>query len=117
MPYSVYELRPLVVLVQAWNEKGDYIHVVANLNNKDQVQNELSNLLGKTVRLVHLRVDASILAHKLPGIHRMVTCPVTKKQKNLFSTIIDLNDTHNWSREKIADWIETLDDAPKFEVS
>jgi hypothetical protein len=57
---------------------------------------------------------------KLPGIKEIVKHPVYKTTKKevghgitgywrLESTIIDLNDQHNWTREQIADWLDSLD--------
>jgi hypothetical protein len=70
---------------------------------------EHSNSLGRDER-----VD------KLPGIKEIVKHPVYKTTKKevghgitgywrLESTIIDLNDQHNWTREQIADWLDSLD--------
>jgi hypothetical protein len=39
----------------------------------------------------------------------IVTCPVTGGRKHLRSAIMSLNDHHGWTREEIADWLETLD--------
>jgi hypothetical protein len=36
--------------------------------------------------------------------------PVKNNQGTLYSIIIDLNDSQKWTREQIADWLETLDD-------
>lgn len=40
--------------------------------------------------------------------------PVNGTKDNLASIIIDLNDTHQWTREQIADWLDTLDQQPVF---
>lgn len=60
----------------------------------------------------------SSLAKAIPGFREMKqSCPMlgtphctrpTEKYL-LYSTIIHLNDHHKWSREEIADWLETLD--------
>lgn len=38
-----------------------------------------------------------------------VTCPVDALcgLKSLFFTVMDLNDNHHWTREQIADWLES----------
>jgi hypothetical protein len=47
---------------------------------------------------------------KLPGINEIVKHPFRGEEKWLLeSTIISLNDDYKWSREQIADWLETLD--------
>jgi hypothetical protein len=52
-----------------------------------------------------------------PGLVELVTCPVCKnkdatiepQQMQLDRAIIHLNDTHSWTREDVADWLESLD--------
>ncbi len=46
---------------------------------------------------------------QLPGKGNMVKHPVDGRQYELFTAIISLNDTYRWTRERIADWLETLD--------
>lgn len=58
--------------------------------------------------------DPSYLAKLLPGIDRVVKNPVSGDEDTLYSIIIELNDSHKWTRDAIADWIETLDDVPTF---
>lgn len=45
----------------------------------------------------------------LPGLDEKVKHPVDGGMGTLRITIIHLNDTHKWTREQIADWLETLD--------
>lgn len=59
--------------------------------------------------------DPASLAARLPGANQVVKHPVTGKDNLLHATIINLNDFHKWTREAIADWIETLDVVPVFE--
>lgn len=58
----------------------------------------------------------SHLSSKLPGIHNWVKHPVTHHETNLSSAIMSLNDAYKWSRDAIADWIESLDEVPVFSV-
>ncbi len=46
---------------------------------------------------------------KLPGLTAIVKNPVTQREDELETVIITLNDINKWSRDKIADWLETLD--------
>lgn len=46
---------------------------------------------------------------KLPGVDEMVKNPVHGGQQKLWNAIVDLNDKQGWTREQIADWVETLD--------
>jgi hypothetical protein len=52
----------------------------------------------------------------IPGFKKLIqTCPEKNCWKSdllaepLWTTIVHLNDQHKWSREEIADWLETLD--------
>lgn len=54
------------------------------------------------------------LSTELPGCDQVVIHPVNKERFNLHSAIISLNDRYNWTRDQIADWIETLDEVPTF---
>ena len=58
---------------------------------------------------------------KHEGFKEKVDCPqcVTSeadvwRNQSIQQVIIHLNDSHEWTREKIADWLDTLDDQPKF---
>ncbi|XAO35294.1 hypothetical protein SEA_FRANCOB_105 [Streptomyces phage Francob] len=46
---------------------------------------------------------------ELPGVKERVKNPVTGSESTLERVIINLNDQHKWTREQIADWLETLD--------
>ena len=46
---------------------------------------------------------------ELPGLDEMVKHPVDGRQGSLKHVIINLNDQHRWTREQIADWLDTLD--------
>jgi hypothetical protein len=45
----------------------------------------------------------------LPGLSAKVKHPVTKSEGIIKDIIINLNDYHKWTREAVADWLETLD--------
>lgn len=49
------------------------------------------------------------LHETLPALREYVKHPVTKNRDSLQRVIIDLNDTWKWPREKVADWLDTLD--------
>lgn len=60
----------------------------------------------------------------LPEIDQIrVACPVqncdlahVERSSTLFWMIVDLNDSHGWSRERIADWVDSLDVDLSFPV-
>ena len=51
-----------------------------------------------------------VIREMLPDIDSMeATHPVTGDYLHLTSIIMNLNDVHGWTREAIADWLDTLD--------
>lgn len=58
----------------------------------------------------NMPITASVKASSLPGATTIVEHPLDKTKNTIFTTIIDLNDNCGWSREKIADWLESIND-------
>lgn len=52
----------------------------------------------------------------LPGLLEEVRCPECSDNDILWETVQHMNDEHEWSREKIADWLETLDVDITFQI-
>lgn len=63
-----------------------------------------------------------ILLKMLPALNATANCPVFLSTSSCFfaadlqTVIIHLNDHHKWTREQIADWLETLDLDLSFRV-
>jgi hypothetical protein len=56
------------------------------------------------------RDTLDVLRSAIPGFQNMmVKYPIDGEEISLYSAIMCLNDTAGWSREAIADWLETLD--------
>ena len=108
-------------IVQVWNDEGRFARGPASFKNKETWRQVVELLNNNTPvppsYLRFMELDASQLAGSLPWAHMVVKHPVHGKDMGLMETIIDLNDHHGWTREKIADWVETLPDVPKFEVA
>jgi hypothetical protein len=49
------------------------------------------------------------ISKSLPGVNEVVKHPLVTGEWMLADIIMNLNDVYRWPREKIADWIETLD--------
>lgn len=65
----------------------------------------------------HIGSDlADDLAAILPDLEAQVKHPVSGDRASLRTTIVSLNDTHHWSRERVADWLDTLDLNLRFPV-
>jgi hypothetical protein len=71
------------------------------------------------------RYELQDMARDLPGMAKRTKHPPTTLSckdlhfsagfsERLYDLIIHLNDDHHWSREQIADWVETLDNIPPF---
>lgn len=57
----------------------------------------------------------AVLNH--PDLKQPVKCPGCDEltsARSLEKVIIDLNDRHKWTRDQIADWLDTLDSQPVF---
>lgn len=54
------------------------------------------------------------LAKVLPGLNERVLHPAAGGTLSIHRIIISLNDTYGWSREEIADWLDTLDTDLRF---
>lgn len=61
------------------------------------------------------RQPNELLADRLPGLRAVTRCPAEatgtscETKRLLWGVVIHLNDVHEWSRDTIADWLETLD--------
>ncbi len=60
--------------------------------------------------------DPERLSQRLPGVNEVGTNPVTGKKGVLWNVIQHLNDRDKWTREQIADWVETLDIDIRFKT-
>jgi hypothetical protein len=64
--------------------------------------------------------DISVVSHDLPAMNQMVLCPEPHasgpwvQEGRLRNVIMHINDSHGWTRERIADWIDELHDAGKI---
>ena len=86
--------------LRAWYTKG---HKPSPLTPKQTVA-------GSTV--------TNTLARQIPGLSETVSCPVKTKTpdggdcpyvNDVMRIVVHLNDNHRWTREQVADWLETLD--------
>lgn len=70
-----------------------------------------SEVMDDQLSKIHTIKYFSVLAEDLPGVMESVRMPCHCREFKvaLFTAIIHLNDKHRWSRDRVADWIETLD--------
>lgn len=62
------------------------------------------------------KIEPSTMASQIPGIFNLAKHPVNGLERPIHEIIIDLNDSQGWTRESIADWLETLDNQPVFKL-
>jgi hypothetical protein len=86
-----------------------------------EVYLRLTNKLGvaPTVLIAMESGASAELAHKsesLPGADLITQCPIPDpwkrcdRRRSLHKIVIHLNDTHKWTRDQIADWLDGLYD-------
>lgn len=115
VPFATMEFEPDMVL-------DGYVHAFHNMYNDfpehshifAQAKNDFHTKLGEIVvgKIKPLHSGSSMKdsrVDKLPGHDAMVKHPINGSMKTLFSIIIDLNDKYKWTREAIADWLDSLD--------
>lgn len=98
---------------EGWNE----ISVVEKDLSNQMFMTDEPTSFGPLLSLVKPAISTgeeiiSVLNDSIPGFEGMhVVCPVDDCCGNdlLFDVIITLNDKHQWTREAIADWLDTLD--------
>ena len=76
-----------------------------------------SSLEDRSVFCVAVRNDDSPDRYtiQIDGLQQLVKHPIDGTMATLENTIINLNDGEHWTREQIADWLETLDNNPIIE--
>jgi hypothetical protein len=105
-----------------------FFHNILNVNVKDAPTNlhELITNLNRSFKAKLGTGQDEFLRH--PGLRQKVSCPTKVEEDincpyyhpsqpstdDLQTMIIHLNDNHRWTREAIAEWIDTLEDQPVF---
>lgn len=84
---------------------------IINRYYEDLLKEVKANIVNMQKTLSKNPPAAASLATSLPGMDALVLHPDkdVAYEDHLYSIIIDLNDTCKWTREQIADWLETLD--------
>lgn len=122
-----------VVMLYPYENKPLYIkayEMVINAQVPHTVYNEDTVMIGgdngESITLLASTTEAEAdeqerLLELLPGLKDKVECPVCKGAERhaplwLWDTIQHVNDEHEWTREQIADWLETLDSDITFPI-
>ena len=70
-----------------------------------------------TRRENYAKAELTHLAEKLPNFDALVTHPVLNQPYSLGYVVIALNDKYGWSRDQIADWVDSLHDGGILDLS
>lgn len=82
----------------------DMSQTIEQIINAGLKESDPNHISGHTV--------TTALEELLPGLMTYVQCPdknCPKSPEPIMSLVQHLNDTHRWTREQIADWLESLD--------
>lgn len=102
---------------QPWNLKVDLSQTQkAMLGMGDAFKNLQKAIQGFPYPPIHSSVGPADYALNHPGLKQIVRCPekMCHNKDRLNHVIVELNDDHSWTREQIADWLDTLDEQPIF---
>ncbi len=106
-----YGSKPVPILASAATPYritpfGDFIDYANHTPGTDTLSTDVSPVTG----MISGAAVVAKLRRALPGITTVVKHPVTSSADSSVSdVIISLNDGYGWSREQIADWLDTLD--------
>lgn len=111
LPDHVYSAA--VADVKHFFEHGDFVldNATVYIPPKPKVEKEEAKVLGYySTTYEYVPSTRETLAGLFPGLDHMLDCPACDDTTgwSLTNTIIHLNDDHEWTRERIADWLETL---------
>lgn len=102
------ELASLVLkyCLQIYNNDGRFRH---HCDHPYQEPNAALTYTGKVE-------TGEQLKYEMPGLEEKVRHPLLGNYTTVERCIVNLNDSFKWSREQIADWLETLDVDLTFKV-
>jgi hypothetical protein len=113
---DVEELSFDVVTTLYTSQKRDIVNIFFSMGMPEVLAEEIYTSLKEYNLIVEESKSVPALIEGLPGIHQMAIHPVYRSVHSIKSIIFDLNDHHSdWSKNDIADWLDTLDNAPVFE--
>jgi len=94
-----------------FNLKYNWTELAQDLDNLNDQIISMSEELKDLNATLEKNLSASTIirtAEQLPGVNEKVKHPVGGIEYKLLDIIMSLNDEYKWTREQIADWIETL---------
>lgn len=85
-----------------------------DIDDINKIEYICAKAMPKPKQLYNTGQNLSSLSKQLPGVNEHVKHPVDGTIGTLWYIIQNLNDSHKWTRNRIADWIETLDIDTEF---
>jgi len=67
--------------------------------------------LGAAIDSTGVKEDYDELTRRFPELKRTMVSPIpllSFRRQNLWEIIVELNDLHDWTRESIASWLESI---------
>ena len=113
--YKKYSMGTLTVETQIWDYSSATKEQLMQFTKPDPFSFDSSLLLGQATvhkstsnygQAINVKNTALDL---VPGLSVKVKHPMTKVISPIHGIIVDLNENHDWTREEIADWLESLD--------
>lgn len=100
-------LREREAVTCAWGAALDAHHLPTKMVPRSE---RLSQLRGAISEPEGAMVEVSCVPDEWSVLYMPVVCPACSGfPESVFNLIAHLNDTHYWTRERIADWVETLE--------
>lgn len=101
--------------MQLFYSSKDTQKALEKLLDKEGISDEVKKAIIKSIGFTILGKMPKSNSHAdlsryLPGVDLVVKHPVTGESNKLWNIVINLNDHYRWTREAIADWIESVAD-------
>lgn len=108
-------------LIIVWDSEQDkvvkgYVTKQTYTEFKEKVRKDLGDVAEHWQMDKLFAIHPDILSSMIPGIDKDVRHPEENSIRPIKEVIISLNDDYKWTRERIADWLDTLDEQPKFKL-
>lgn len=68
------------------------------------------------IEVNHYNMDYTNIKNTFPILRSITVHPVNKLRGSVVDTVWKLNDHYGWTREAIADWVETIENQAEAEV-
>ena len=94
--------------------------VAVKLPNGDTTIDEGTCAIGAVLEATGFEENSRQLVERWPWILNLVACPACgddASHSDVLATIVQLNDSHLWTRERIADWLDTTFEQPATTVA